>query len=136
MEHTSDQLQISNLAQKAREWSGPALRAFFRIAEFWKLNTNQQMRLLGLTNRSTLSNWKKRRNGLLPKDTLERISYLLGIYKALQILLPNPEAADAWVNKPNDGYLFGGRTALDYMLNGHVSDLYDVRRYLDSERGG
>ena len=136
MEHPSDQLQIPNLPLKSREWSGPALRAFFRISELWKLNSNQQMCLLGLANRSTLSNWKKRRDGLLSKDTLERISYLLGIFKALQILLPSPEAADAWVKKPNDGYLFGGRSALDYMLNGHVSDLYDVRRYLDAERGG
>jgi hypothetical protein len=136
MKSVESDLTVSPLETKAREWSGPALRAFFRIAELWKLSTKQQMNLLGLTNPSTLFNWKRRRDGLLPKDTLERVSYLLGIFKALEILFPKPESADAWVRKPNDAYLFGGGSALSYMLQGHVSDLYNVRRYLDSQLGG
>src|SRR5437899_1667958 len=89
-----------------RELSNPGLRAFFKMAECWKLSTEEQMGLLGLgTRRSTLFHWKK--NGaILPVDTLERISYLLGIYKALRILLPNLEAAHAWVKKPNKAPLF------------------------------
>jgi hypothetical protein len=136
MKNMESDLAVSPLETNARAWSGPALRAFFRIAELWKLSTKQQMNLLGLTNPSTLFNWKKRRDGLLPKDTLERVSYLLGIFKALEILFPKPESADAWVKKPNDAYLFGGESALAYMLQGHVSDLYNVRRYLDSQLGG
>jgi hypothetical protein len=66
---------------------------------------------------------------------LERLSYILGIYKALQILLPDEAAADAWIRQPNDAAPFGGRTALERMLSGHVADLYEVRRYLDAERG-
>ena len=69
--------------------SGPALRTFFRIADLWNLSVEEQMTLLGLTARSTFFKWKKNPNTVLPKDTLERISYILGIYKALQLLLPN-----------------------------------------------
>jgi hypothetical protein len=61
---------------------------------------------------------------------------VFGIYKALQILLPDAAAADAWVRKANDAQGFGGRSALAKMLSGNVADLYEVRRYLDAERGG
>jgi len=116
--------------------SGPALRTFFRIAERWNLNVEEQMKLLGITARSTYFKWKQDQEGRLSMDTLERISYLLGIFKALNILLPDEDAADQWVKKPNDGPLFGGKPALDRMLSGRVSDLYVVRQYLDAERGG
>jgi hypothetical protein len=116
--------------------SGPALRTFFRIADLWHLSVEEQMILLGLASRSTFFKWKKEQDALLPKDTLERISYLLGIYKALQILLPNAQAADTWIRRPNAAPPFGGHSALARMLSGHVSDLYVVRQYLDAQRGG
>jgi hypothetical protein len=116
--------------------SGPALRTFFRIAEGWGLSVEEQMKLLGLTNRATLYNWRKDKEVALPKDTLERISYIFGIFKALQILLPDEKAADAWVKRPNAAALFAGKSALDRMLAGQVADLYVVRQYLDAQRGG
>jgi hypothetical protein len=115
--------------------SGPALRTFFRIAAQWNLTNDEQMTLLG-AERSTFFKWKRDRDGLLSRDTLERISYILGIYKDLHILLPNDQAADTWVRRPNTAPLFGGKSALDRMLSGKVSDLYVVRQYLDAQRGG
>lgn len=115
--------------------AGPALRAFFRIAAAWDLNTAQQRILLGSPPPSTYFKWKKTGDGALARDALERISYLLGIYKALQILLPDPQRADRWVSEPNAAPLFSGRSALDRMLGGNVSDLYVVRQYLDAQRG-
>jgi len=119
-----------------KELSGPALRAFLRIAKLWNLSVDEQMTLLGLTSRSTYFKWKKGDDITLPKDTLERVSYILGIYKALQILLPDERAADAWVHKPNAALPFAGQSALERMLSGNVSDLYVVRQYLDAQRGG
>ena len=112
-----------------------ALRAFFNIAERWDLSTAEQRVLLGNPPSSTFFKWKKERKGPLPRDVLERISYVLGIYKALQILLPDPARADAWVRQPNTAALFGGRSALDRMLGGNVGDLFHVRQYLDAQRG-
>lgn len=120
-----------------RRLSAAGLRAFFNIARDWGLNTDEEMTLLGRPARSTFFAWKKdpgRAN--LGRDTLERLSYLLGIYKALQILLPEPGAADGWVRRPNAAPIFGGRSALERMLSGNVGDLYVVRQYLDSVRGG
>ena len=117
--------------------SAAAVKAFGNIAQLWELDIDQQLALLGDPPRSTYYKWKKQPGAArLPRDTLERISYLLGIYKALQILLPDQKAADAWIKKPNTSPLFGGKSALDRMLSGNVADLYVVRQYLDAMRGG
>jgi hypothetical protein len=121
----------------SRNLSSAGLRAFFNIAQAWGLNTEEQMVLLGSPGRSTFFKWKAApENADLKRDTLERLSYLLGIYKALQILLPDANAADTWVKKPNTALLFGGQSALERMLGGNISDLLAVRQYLDAQRGG
>lgn len=119
-----------------RTASGPALRTFFKITERWNLNVEEQMKLLGITARSTFFKWKQDQEGRLSMDTLERISYILGIFKSINILLPEEVAADAWIKKANDAPNFGGKSALDRMLSGRVSDLFVVRQYLDAQRGG
>ena len=117
------------------EAGGPALRAFFALAERWKLRAAEQRTLLGEPPESTYFKWKKQQDGTPSRDVIERISYLLGIWKDLQILFPDPLQADAWVRKPNAAPLFGGRSALERMLSGNVADLYVVRQYLDAQRG-
>src|ERR1051325_5337283 len=97
----------------ASEIGGPALRAFFKLAEQWGLRISDQRRLLGDPPESTFYKWKRQQEGSLGRDVLERISYLLGIYKDLQILFPDASQADAWVRKPNQAPLFGGRSALE-----------------------
>ena len=123
-------------ATDRKDLSGPALRTFFRIAQLWGLSVDEQMTLLGVTARSTFFKWKRDPSATLPKDTLERISYILGVYRALQILLPDEAAADKWVKCPNTAPPFGGRSALHRMLSGQVADLFVVRQYLDAQRGG
>jgi hypothetical protein len=113
-----------------------AFRAFVRIAELWRLNVEQQLVLLGQPSRSTYYKWRKEGAEQLPTDTVERLSYLLGIYKALQILFPDPARADAWLWKPNDAPIVGGQPAMERMLQGQVIDLYAVREYLDAQLGG
>lgn len=115
---------------------GPALRTFFKLADAWNLRIAEQRTLLGDPPESTFYKWKRQQEGALGRDTLERISYLLGIYKALQILFPDAQQADAWLHKPNQSTLFGGHSALERMLSGNVADLYVVRQYLDAQRGG
>lgn len=112
---------------------GAAKRAFFSIMSAWGVSDADARVLLGQPSRATLYAWKKGQGGKLPHDTLERVSYLLGIYKALQLLFPNPTQADAWVRKPNAA--FGQHSALDRMLGGRVIDLANVRQYLDHIRG-
>jgi len=73
---------------------------------------------------------------VLSFDTLTRISLVLGIYKALQVLYPDAVLADRWVKLPNANAMFGGRPALTLMVEGGIDGLLQVRRLLDARRGG
>lgn len=117
----------------AEQISTVAKNAFFRIMELWSVSSEQARVLLGNPGRTSFFAWKKGQGGKLSKDTLERVSYVLGIYKALQILYPDTKLADGWVTRNMDA--FGGQSPLERMLGGNVSDLYEVRRYLDYVRG-
>lgn len=111
------------------------LKAFFKIAELWKLSNDQAMVLLGQPARSTYYNWKKGDvKGSVNLDLASRLSYILGIFKALELLYTRPELADRWVSQPN--LTFGGESALDRLMGGQITDLAQVRDYLDSVRGG
>jgi len=116
-----------------RQVDAVALKAFFNLAAEWGLGADEQITLLGRPGRRTLYRWKAGDVAGLPPDTLERISVMLGVFKALEILLPVPERARAWVRRANEA--FGGRSALEVMLGGKVDDLYQVRRHLDAWRG-
>jgi hypothetical protein len=133
MAHSSFLRQTDHAAAEAHQ-DDVALRAFFRLAELWGLTMEQARLLLGRPSRATLYNWKRGRVRGVPYDTLRRISYLLGIYKALQILYRDPELADAWISRPN--VAFGGQSALERMLAGDLTDLAAVRAHLDAARGG
>ena len=101
----------------ADKMAAAGLRAFQRIAAAWRLPVEDQLKLLGMPPRSTFYGWlKDPDNARVSRDTLERLSNILGIYKALQLLIPEPEAADNWVRNPNQSPLFGGHSALEHML--------------------
>jgi hypothetical protein len=126
--------QESNL--DSEQIATAALQGFFSIAGLWGLTAAQERVLLGSPPESTFYKWKAEKTAhRLGRDVLDRISYLLGIYKTLHILLPSPQAANAWIKQPNAAPLFHGRPALERMLGGAVIDLADVRRYLDAQRG-
>ena len=108
-------------------------RGFFRIMDAWEVRDSDAQVLLGRPSRTTFYAWKKGEGGKLSHDTLERVSYLLGIYKALQLLFSNPDQADAWMKKPNAA--LGGQSALERALGGRVVDLAHVRQYVDFVRG-
>ncbi len=119
-----------------RQMSGPAMRTFFNVAEDWKLNNDARRALLGWPPESTFYKYKSGQVGTLPFDMLIRISLVIGIYKDLHILYPEPELADRWVQLPNSNPLFGGRPALVLMTEAGIDGLYQVRRLLDARRGG
>lgn len=124
-----------DFAETSARLSGTALRAFFAIADSWKLTPPQARVLLGSLPESTYFKYAKTPDSAkLSRDTLERISHITGIFKALNVLLPRAEAADEWVHRPNDAPLLKGRSALEHMLGGSYDDIADVRRYLDTQR--
>lgn len=129
--------QAEQLLQRGSAVTGSLLPPIFNIFSQWGLTGGQQMTLLGLSNEKTLYNWKSHpEKAKLTRDLLERASYILGIYKSLQILLPDQTLADHWLSMPNDNPIFNGTAPLDRVLAGQVIDLALVRNFLDAERGG
>lgn len=113
-----------------------ALRTFFRVLDAWHADTITARALLGEPARSTFFQWKRGAGPTLSVDGLTRVSYVLGIYEALQRLLgAAPAQADAWVTRPNGEPLFNGRMPLELMRSG-IAGLHAVRTYLDTLTGG
>jgi uncharacterized protein (DUF2384 family) len=109
-----------------------ALEGFFAIMALWGADTRQMRRILGSPPERTFYAWKAGQARRVPEDLIRRIGYVAGIYKALQILYSDSAQADAWVRRPNRH--FGDQTPLERMAGGDVTDLADVRRYLDAAR--
>ena len=110
------------------------LRAAVNLFSLWKLTDKQAATLLGAPTRS-YARWKADgKAGSWPRDLKARLSNLMGVHKALRIVFREPQRGYDWVHASNSA--FGGKSALDVMLGGELTDLMRVRRYLDSERGG
>jgi len=109
-------------------------RSILNLFERWQLTDAEAAILLGDISTRTLGRWRKSDLGRVPRDLAERLSNLLGIHKALRLVFAEPQRGYAWVRKPNRD--FGGHSALDVMLQGSLTDILRVRRYLDSLRGG
>lgn len=126
----ANDLTIKELQEKqhARLVSMTALTGVFRIFDAWELEDEQVRCLLGKPDDKTFANMQGGAIWSLPHDTLMRISYVFGIYKALRIIFPTEDRANAWPKKPNGA--FNGASALDVMLKGRLAD---VRRYLDGQ---
>lgn len=124
---------LSRLETRER-LSQPAVDGFFAIVDKWQFSMERAGELLGGMPRSTVYKLKTAA-GTLSQDELTRISYIVGIYKALHILLPD-ELADQWMTRSNDNFLFGGQPPVDFVVKAGIPGLQQVRSLLDSVRGG
>lgn len=125
---------LANQAERER-LTAPALRAFFKIMKLWSVRDEDARLLLNGVSNGTFYTWKKGAAKTLDQDRLLRISYLIGIFKSLNILF-SPELADCWVRLPNTNDLFAGRSPLEMMLRGGTPGMDVVRCLLDARRGG
>ncbi|NHZ92375.1 DUF2384 domain-containing protein [Massilia sp. CCM 8733] len=124
-----------NARAERERLSKSALKGFFALMAAWKLRDEDARELLGGMSSSTYYEWKKNPDRLLEVDRITRISYLLGIYKALHILYGD-KLADEWITLPNSNPIFAGRTPLSQMLAGGLLSMQTVRKLLDARRGG
>jgi hypothetical protein len=115
--------------------SAPALKAFFNIMARWQVRDEDARALIGGVSNGPFYEWKRDPDRTLETDRLTRISYLIGIFKALNIL-HGKRLADEWVRLPNTNPIFGGDTPLAYMIRGGLPAMHVVRRLLDARRAG
>ena len=112
-----------------------AIEAFFRILEKWNIRAEDGMALLGGVSRGRYYGLRNDRKGVLTQDELTRVSLLIGIFKALNILFAQ-KLADEWIRRPNSNTMFQRSTPLTVMMHGGVPAMLSVRRLLDARRGG
>ena len=101
----------------------------------WKVRDEDARVLLGGVSNGTFYSWKHAGVKQLDQDKLLRISYMIGIFKSLNILF-SETLADRWIQLPNRNDIFASRTPLEYMLQGGAPAMDVVRRLLDARRGG
>lgn len=127
-------VDLSTIGNRAR--LGPAaIKGLLRIATHWKLRDDDTRALLGGISSGSFYALKNRAVKTLDEDRLARISLLVGIYKALNILY-GQKLADAWITLPNTNPMFGGDSPLDYVKKGGIPAFLRVRQLLDARRGG
>jgi len=125
---------LSNL--KARERLSPsAVAGFLQIMDRWGIKDPDARQLLGGISSGSYYGWKKQPKRVLDQDTLTRISLLVGIFKALNILY-SEALADAWITLPNRNPMFRGASPLAYMIQRGQPGMVHVRQLLDARRGG
>lgn len=129
--------QPSDLSSRANQerLSPAAIAGFLEIARLWKLRDEDARALLGGVSNGTFYALKRRPKKTLDQDQLTRISLLVGIFKALNILFSR-KLADMWIQLPNSNPMFAGSPPLAYMLKGGVPAMIRVRQLLDARRGG
>lgn len=113
-----------------------ALKGFFGICREWDCTQKEMTQLLGGVFRDTLAKYETLPQVKLPQDTLERISYILGIYKSLRVMYPTAERANRRVRLETSEPPFLGSSALDFMTRGSLEHLMETRRYFDAKRAG
>ncbi|MET0213594.1 MAG: antitoxin Xre/MbcA/ParS toxin-binding domain-containing protein [Vicinamibacterales bacterium] len=115
--------------------STPALKAFFNMMARWEVRDEDARALLGGVSNGPFYEMKRKPERTLDVDRLTRISYLVGIFKALHIL-HSRKLADEWVRLPNRNPIFAGETPLAFMIRGGLPAMQTVRRLLDARRAG
>lgn len=119
----------------ARRLGAAGMRTFVGIADEWQLPVATRCTLLGAIGPSTYHKWRQGEVGTPSRDQLERLSLMLGIYKALRLLFSDDATGIRWLKAPNRDPNFGGQSPLERMCRGSIDDLWAVRRYLDGWRG-
>lgn len=115
--------------------SPAAIKGLLRIATHWKLKDEDTRDLLGGISSGSFYALKNRPAKTLDTDQLTRISLLIGIYKALNILYSR-KLADGWMTLQNANPMFGGDSPLSYLKRGGIPAFVRVRQLLDARRGG
>jgi hypothetical protein len=127
-------VDLNGKAERERV-SPAAIRTFFNIMDRWQVRDEDARRLLGGVSNGPFYEMKKNADRVLETDRLMRVSYLIGIFKALNILY-SESLADRWIRLANSNRIFGGQAPLAYMMKGGLPAMQIVRRLLDARRGG
>jgi hypothetical protein len=134
--YTPEALVNFNSLRERKRLTVSSLIMFFNMMKVWKVRDEDARLLLGNVINGPFCEMKKNPQGkVLGVDRMFRVSYLLGIFNAINIL-HGQELADEWVQLPNRNAMFAGKTPLQYMIDGGLPAMQNVRHLLDGRRAG
>ena len=114
-----------------------AFRVALRTLDAWGYSPDEMAPVLEL---SPAQVQRYRATGLAEKsvtdDLTVRVSLILGIERALEILLAEETDIRDWVNHPSAAPIFKGSTPKSVMLDGRLDDLREIRMGLDGWLSG
>ncbi len=110
-------------------------KSLSHLAKRFALKEKEILILMGNMPRSTYTTGTAKGTIKLDRDKRDRVSYLLGIYKALRLLFDDSTQAVTWINRSNHLAPFNGMTPKAFMLEGSIVRLAEVRQFLDFWRG-
>ena len=109
---------------------GRVTRKLFQgVAADWALSEAERAGVLGLPDVQVYRHWLETDDGPVAAEALERVSLLVGIYRALLPQIPSGQTG-RWLRQSLAA--FEGRSALQVMLSDGLAGLYRVREYLDA----
>lgn len=115
--------------------SPAAIGAFLKIIDLWQIKNEDAMALLGGMSNGKYHELKRKQRAVLSQDELTRISYLLGIFKSLNILF-SAKLANQWMQLPNTNPMYKGASPIQLMVRLGMPAMMETRRLLDTRRGG
>jgi uncharacterized protein (DUF2384 family) len=132
-----DSRKLPDLTDSAtrKKLSPAAIQALFRLSEKWGLKNEDAMGLLGGISNGRYYELKKSRKGVLTQDELTRVSLLIGIFKALNILF-SEKLANQWISRPNSNAMFKNAPPLAFLIEAGIPGMLHVRRLLDARGVG
>lgn len=120
-------VDLASRTERAR-LTRSALKAYDNIVACWGLENEDARKIFGGVS-------DRPRPRILNVDAMRRISYLIGIFRALNTIFDRP-LADQWVRLPNSNRIFKGSSPLAYMKHGGTPAMQTVRRLLDARVQG
>ena len=132
LENGAQSVPLAEVREEAREG---LVDAFLKTCQRWQLNSDDQMILLGYRPNDAVGlrvlagQWTPS-----SQDFEDRVGYVAAVGLGLGALLG--EAVDAeirWLKQPRAR--LDGKSALEYMLEGHMASLFVVARMVTHERG-
>ncbi|MDA8104523.1 MAG: MbcA/ParS/Xre antitoxin family protein [Nitrospiraceae bacterium] len=128
--------KVTTEVRRSRESRVALAKMIMKLFDLWKLSTQDQMALLGLSEGSRMSLTRYRKGEPLAdsRDLMDRVAALLSIHQSLRILFPqNRELAYKWPITPNRA--FNDQSPVELIRKEGFLGLLTVKRRLDFERG-
>lgn len=132
--HTSVMHPDSTL-KSGKDEDAVIVKAILRAFSQWELTNQDLADLFDVP----IATWNRMKSGTfkgkLDQDKKTRASLIVGLFKGLRLYFNGP-LTYGWPKRSNTDAIFGGKTPIQFMIEGGIPAMIQTRRYIDGLRGG